>query len=249
MQPSARRNWVLQKVQSEGKVEIEQLSEELNVSPMTIRRDLAQLEDEGHVIRVHGGAVLPKPLITETPFLTKESMRISQKREIAKKAVTLVKEGQTIILDSGTTTLEIARLLKDRKNITVITNDIKIAAELVESDLKVIVSGGELQNGVGALYGPQTHHFLQDIHVDLFFLGAHAIDIKAGITSPTLEKSLIKKLMIQAAEVTWLVADSSKIDQKAFSKVCDLHVLTGFITDNDIPEDTKTALSPYIEVV
>ncbi|MET3696477.1 DeoR family transcriptional regulator [Bacillus oleivorans] len=249
MQPSVRRDWVLKKVQDEGKVEIEQLSEELNVSPMTIRRDLAQLEEEGHVIRVHGGAVLPKPLITETPFLTKESIRIKQKRDIAKKAVSLVKEGQTIILDSGTTTLEIARLLKERNHLTVITNDIKIAAELVESELKVIVSGGELQNGVGALYGPQTHHFLQDIHVDLFFLGAHAIDIKAGITSPTLEKSLIKKLMIQAAEVTWLVADSSKIDQKAFSKVCDLNVLTGFITDDDIPEDTKTTLSQYLEIL
>ncbi|MUK88722.1 DeoR family transcriptional regulator [Ornithinibacillus sp. L9] len=249
MQPTERREWVMQQVRENGKVEIEVLSAELNVSPMTIRRDLDQLEEEGKVIRIHGGAVLPKPLITETPFFAKESRRIEQKRMIAQKALSYIKEGQTIILDSGTTTLELARLLRNRENITVITNDIKIAAELVDSSLKVIVTGGELQNDVGALFGPQTHQFLKNIHVDLFFLGAHAIDVQAGVTSPTFEKSLVKQLMIQAAESTLLVADSSKIDQKAFSKVCNLSELTGFITDQDISDTMKNELSDSIDIL
>ncbi|MFD2045306.1 DeoR/GlpR family DNA-binding transcription regulator [Ornithinibacillus salinisoli] len=249
MQPTERRDRIMQQVRKNSKVEIDFLATELNVSPMTIRRDLDQLEEEGQVIRIHGGAVLPKPLITETPFLTKESRRIEQKRIIAQKALSYIKDGQTILLDSGTTTLELARLLRNRENVTVITNDIKIAAELVDSTLKVIVTGGELQNDVGALFGPQTHQLLKTIHVDLFFLGAHAIDLNAGVTSPTFEKSLVKQLMIQAADKTWLVADSSKINQKAFSKVCGLNELTGFITDEDIADNDRNILSETIDIL
>ncbi len=149
-------------------------------------------------------------------------------------------------MDSGTTTLEIARLLKTRNNLTVITNDIKIAAELLESNLKVIVTGGELQKDVGALFGPQAHMFLKDINVDVFFLGAHAIDVQAGITSPTFEKSLMKQVMIESADRTWLVADSSKLNQKAFSKVCGFDRISGFITDDDIPSENKEKFSEYI---
>ncbi|WP_102026623.1 DeoR/GlpR family DNA-binding transcription regulator [Salirhabdus sp. Marseille-P4669] len=246
MHPTKRRDWVLRVLQTDGKVEINSLSEELDVSPMTIRRDLDQLEEEGLVIRVHGGAILAKPLITETPFSAKEGRQTEQKRQIAKKTLSLIKDGQTILLDSGTTTLEIARLLKTRNNLTVITNDIKIAAELLESNLKVIVTGGELQKDVGALFGPQAHMFLKDINVDVFFLGAHAIDVQAGITSPTFEKSLMKQVMIESADSTWLVADSSKLNQKAFSKVCGFDRISGFITDDDIPSENKEKFSEYI---
>ncbi|RYG72412.1 DeoR/GlpR transcriptional regulator [Lentibacillus lipolyticus] len=249
MHPTNRRDFIMKAVQEEGKVDINDLSDELNVSAMTIRRDLVQLEEDGKLIRTHGGAVLPKPLITETPFSTKQSKQTEQKKLIAKKTLPLIKAGQTIILDSGTTTLELARLLAPRDDITVITNDIKIAAELIDSQLKVLVAGGELQNNVGALYGPQTHQFLKNIHVDTFFLGAHAIDMEAGITSPTFEKSLIKQLMIEAAETTWLVADSSKFEQKAFSKVCDFDQLSGFVTDEDISDDRNEQLSSRIKII
>lgn len=249
MQPSERRDWVLQKIQVDGKVEIDQLSADLDVSHMTIRRDLDLLEEEGKVIRVHGGAIGTKPLITETPFLAKESKNTDQKRIIAKKALSFIKDGQTILLDSGTTTLELARLLKSKSNLTVITNDIKIAAELVDSKLKVIITGGELQNDVGALFGPQTHHFLKNIHVDIFFLGAHAIHDETGITSPTFEKSFVKQLMMGAAERTLLLADSSKIGERAFSKVCDLKDITGFITDDDISTEAREKLAESIEIL
>src|SRR5690625_5165459 len=170
MKPSKRRNFILDQLENEGKITIDELSVELNVSMMTIRRDLDQLENEGKVIRVHGGAVLPRPLINETSFLEKEIRKVDQKHQIVKKAFSYIQEGQTLILDSGTTTLELAKLLKHSKNITIITNDIKIASELLESDLKVIVTGGELQNDIGALFGSWTQHFLKDIHVDIFFL-------------------------------------------------------------------------------
>src|SRR5690625_1966318 len=109
MKPSKRRNFKLDQLETEGKITIYELSVELNVSMMTIRRDLDQLENEGKVIRVHGGAVLPRPLINETSFLEKEIRKVDQKHQIVKKAFSYIQEGQTLILDSGTTTLEIGR--------------------------------------------------------------------------------------------------------------------------------------------
>ncbi|WP_232225548.1 DeoR/GlpR family DNA-binding transcription regulator [Oceanobacillus manasiensis] len=244
-----RRDWLLKRIDEDGKVLIERIADSLKVSPMTIRRDLKYLESTGKVIRIHGGAVSTNSLVAETPYKNKESLQINQKKSIANKALSFVQQGQTIILDAGTTNLELAKLLKKRENITVITNDIKIATELVDCSLKVIVTGGELQQNVGTLYGPQTYNFIKDLHVDLLFLGAHAVDMEAGVTSPTLEKSLVKKLMIDAAETSWLIADSSKLNQKAFSKVCDLSQVYGLLTDDDISVETKKRYSNVLKVL
>ncbi len=216
---------------------------------MTIRRDLALLEEDGQLIRTLGGAVLPMPLVKETPFQTKETHHMAQKREIAAKALQLIEEGQTILLDSGTTTLELARMLHTFNTLTVITNDIKIAAELVESELQVMIIGGEMQNRIGAIYGSQAIRFVENIHVDLFFLGAHAIDVNTGVTSPSFEKSFLKEKMIHAAESTWLLADASKIGKKSFAKVCDIHTLTGLITDDELDGHLKEQLCEMMEVL
>jgi DeoR/GlpR family transcriptional regulator of sugar metabolism len=248
MLPIERRQWIETEIMNHGKVDIEKLSKQLNVSAMTIRRDLAELEKEGKIIRTHGGAISPKSLIQETPYLTKEKKNMKQKQAIARKALEIIPENANIILDSGTTTMEVAKLLKGREDLTIITNDIKIAAELIESRLKVIVTGGELQNRVGTLFGWPTLEFLKTIHVDLFFLGAHAIDLEAGVTAPTFEKSSIKKLMIEAAESTWLLADSSKFNQKAFSMVCPLSSLEGIITDSGLSEEDRKKYQEHVMI-
>ncbi|WP_400162666.1 DeoR/GlpR family DNA-binding transcription regulator [Brevibacillus sp. TJ4] len=249
MQPNERRKWILEQLSRDEKIDIDEMAAQLNVSAMTIRRDLAYLEEEDKIIRTLGGAILNKPLINETPFLTKEGKYSRQKKAIAQKAMTLVQDHSTILLDSGTTTLEIARLLKEKNNLTVVTNDIKIAAELMDSEVKVIVAGGELQNSVGALFGPMTELLLQTIHVDLFFLGAHAIHLEAGVTAPTFEKASIKQRMLEAAESTWLVADSSKFDQKSFTKVCDLSLLDGWITDDELSDEDEAKAREHLKVV
>lgn len=249
MMPKERRNEILKQLNANGKIDIEDLVSKLNVSAMTIRRDLAYLEDNDKIIRTHGGAILNKPLVVESSFASKEGKFNAQKKMIAQKAVEFIQEHSTILLDSGTTTLEIAKLLKEKKTITVVTNDIKIAAELIDTDVKVIVTGGELQNNVGTLFGPLTEQMLKNIHVDVFFLGAHAIDFKAGVTAPTFEKASIKKLMIEASEKTWLVADSSKFDQKSLTKVCGLNQISGVITDHSITSELKENMSEYLDVV
>lgn len=249
MTPAERKQIIMDLLNDARKIEIDETALHLDVSPMTIRRDLDILEEEGKLIRIHGGAVLPKPLIQETSYFQKETINLEQKQKIAKKAISLVKPGQTIILDSGTTNLEIAKLLKEHEDLTIITNDINIASFLLNSPHQVIVTGGQLQNGIGALYGPQTYAFFESIHVDILFLGAPAVDIDAGVTSPTTEKSLIKQLMIQAAETSWLVADSTKLDTKSFSKVCQLDDLSGFITDQMITLEQSKKYSNYIKVI
>ncbi|MBD7963251.1 DeoR/GlpR transcriptional regulator [Fictibacillus sp. Sa2CUA10] len=249
MMPKERREQILQQLNENGKIEIEELVNELNVSAMTIRRDLAFLEETDQIIRTHGGAILNKPLVVESSFRTKEGKFNERKRAIAERAVQFIQDHSTILLDSGTTTLEIAKLLKEKTTITVVTNDIKIAAELLDTDVKVIVTGGELQNTVGTLFGPLTEQMLRGIHVDLFFLGAHAIHGRAGVTAPTYEKAAIKKLMIEASEKTWLVADSSKFDQKSLTKVCDLNQIHGLITDQQLSDETEKMLNEYLEVV
>ena len=236
-----RRRWIETQIANKGKIDIEGLAKQLDVSSMTIRRDLAELEKAGKAIRTYGGAVSPTSLIGETPYASKKGQNIYEKQLIANKALTIIPENASILLDSGTTTIEVAKRLKQRDDITIITNDIKIAAELIDSQLKVIVTGGELQNNVGALYGWPTQEILKNMHVDIFFLGAHAIDVNAGVTAPTFEKALIKRMMMEAAEQTWLLADSSKFNKKAFSTVCSFESLEGMITDSkhDISDREK----------
>ena len=246
--PNHRRNQIIEELTKNEKVEIDDLASKFQVSAMTIRRDLAHLEEQEKIVRTTGGAILKKNLVSESSIYVKDEKFKAQKRKIALKAIQMINDGTTILLDSGTTTFEIAQLLKHFNNITVITNDIRIAASLLDTNVRVIVTGGELQNSVGALFGPLTEHMLQEIHVDLFFLGAHAVDTRLGVMAPTYEKASIKQKMIMAAKKTWLVADSSKFSERAFTKVCQLNELTGIVTDHHLSPILVQELSDIVQV-
>ncbi|MCZ2260341.1 DeoR/GlpR family DNA-binding transcription regulator [Sporosarcina sp. G11-34] len=249
MSPRERRKRIIQMLELNGKVEIIQLSETLGVTPMTIRRDFDVLEKQKKLIRTHGAAIAPQGLIVEQTFESKAGKAVLEKQTIAREAMSFVRDGMTVLLDSGTTTLQIARLLKVRDKVTVITNDIKIAAELMDSQLEIILLGGRLQNGVGSLYGALTSEALRSLHVDLFFLGAPALHSSLGITATTIEKAALKKDMCKAAEQIILVADSSKFHQKAFSKVCDLEDITTIITDANLSEKFSETYEEYVDIL
>lgn len=239
MTPTLRKKRILEELLISGKVEILDLVDLLEVSAMTVRRDLDELEKQKKLIRTHGGATIAQAIIAERSYSEKISESHLQKVEIADIAVTLVKDGMKILLDSGTTTLEIARRLKTRENLTIITNDIKIAAELIDSRLEVILIGGKVQNNVGAVFGTYAEKMLKDIHVDILFLGAHAVHSKLGIMSATFEKAAIKKEMIEASESVYLTVDAQKFEKKAFAKIADVDSITGIITDQTMPNDLK----------
>ena len=249
MSPQERRKRILQLLEQNEKIEIVELSETLSVTPMTIRRDFDMLERQKKLIRTYGGAVAPQVLVAEQTFESKVGKAVLEKQAIAREAVAFVQDGMTVLLDSGTTTLEIAKLLKYRNQVTVITNDIKIAAELMDSNLEVIVLGGQLQKDVGALFGSIANATLSNMHVDLLFLGANAVHSSFGITTPTIEKAALKRAMNKTAERTILVTDSSKFNQKAFSKVCGLGDITTIITDSNLPNEYIEEYDEYVDIV
>ncbi|MDK2824576.1 MAG: hypothetical protein PWP71_2494 [Clostridia bacterium] len=237
MLPEERRIKIINVLKENGKVEVEELSQKLKVSPMTIRRDLAYLEEKGIVLRTHGGAVYSNILNYEIPYINKEVINKAEKERIGKKAAEFVKEGQSIILDAGTTCLEVAKNLKYTKDITVITNDIKIAIELyTNSNIKVFCTGGLVQSNVGALIGNYAEEFIQSINVDYAFIGVSSIDEEYMVSTPTVEKSFLKKKMIQSANKSVLLADHSKFNKRSLAKICSISEVDILITDSLLDE-------------
>ena len=243
MTPILRKKRIIEELSKNGKVEILDLVNLLDVSAMTIRRDLDELEKQKKLIRTHGGAAIPEAIIAEQSYIQKISEAHPQKVEIAEIAIGLVKDGMKIFLDSGTTNFEIAKLLKQKVNLTIVTNDIKIAAELMDSKVDVIMLGGKIQNGVGAVFGTYAENMLKEIHVDILFLGAHAVHSTLGITSATFEKASIKREMINSSEAVYLVVDAQKFGKKAFAKIAGIDCVTAIITDQTLPEEVEEIYS------
>jgi DeoR/GlpR family transcriptional regulator of sugar metabolism len=165
---------------------------------------------------------------------------MDRKEMIGRKAASLIESGETIILDSGSTTTEIARNLKGRKHITVITNALNIALMLgVEPGIEVMMTGGEFKPPTLSLTGQKAADFLKDIHVDKLFLATAGISLKAGLTYPSISDLVVKRAMIEAAETVYLVADSSKMRKSAFASLGALSLINYIITDPLIKEEHR----------
>ena len=231
-----RRHLIMTYLEDNKSATVEELAKNFDVSTMTIRRDLQYLEDNNLIVRTHGGAILNTKLDIEIPLKEKRVRNKEEKKRIAQYAVSLVKDGQTILLDAGTTTMEIAKRLKDKKDLTIVTSDVFIAGYLARNHkFRVFCTGGHVQNMVGACIGPGTSEFLRNINVDISFIGTSSIDLEKGITTPTFEKADVKKQMIKAAGKSVLVTDSSKFGITKFAKICDLEDFDLIITDNKLP--------------
>lgn len=243
MLPAERREKIIRYVQASGKIVVAELAKRLSVSPITIRRDLQLLDGQGLLIRTHGGAIAKsEALINEVPYQEKVVTNISAKRKIAKKACELVQEGYTIILDAGTTNMELAKLLVGKSNLRVITNDIQIAAYLYRyNNLEVFCSGGKIQSKTGALVSGGADEYFARMYADIVFLGADAFDLQHGVTSPNYEKAQLKQQMLASANKQVLVCDSSKYGKKSFSRVCRLQDLDLIITDFIFERETTNS--------
>ena len=227
-----RHKHILEKLNQQKKVEVEMLAKELNVSEMTVRRDLEKLEINRELFRTFGGAIPVQTISNELSYQDKKVKNVFQKRFIAEKAVKKLENDHIIFLDSGTTTLEISKkILNLNLNLTVITNDISIANVLMDSNIDVIMLGGHLQNSTGSVLGTLTFDLINKLNADLFFLGAHAVDEEYGITAPSIEKAQVKIAMMQSSREVVLVTDKSKFANKALFKVCELDELDEIITD------------------
>lgn len=235
-----RRDKILDMIREDGHAKVANLSSIFKVSEVTIRQDLERLEQEGLIRREHGGAVLnqTRDAIGELQLVNQQNM--DAKRAIAEEAVKLVHDGDTIILDSGSTTTEIAKLLSGFHNLQVITNALNIAMILgKESGISLNVTGGEFKSPTLSLTGDKAAQYFNGIHADKVFLATAGISLKAGLTYPSLSDLVVKKAMIDSADTVYLVADSTKIGKSSFASLGALSMIDFIITDSSITDADK----------
>ncbi len=231
-----RRQHVLACIQRDGRAIVGELSDQLGISRITIRKDLEYLQSKGLIHRTHGGALAVQASTLFDPSLPdKEKVHSKEKERIAAAAVKLVQEGSCIILDSGTTTTAIARALRTFSRLTVITNAVNIAAELSSSDFEVILTGGTLRKNSFSLVGPLAEEVLREIHADILFLGVDGFDPEVGVTTPNVPESRVNRTMVSSAETVVVVCDSTKFGRHSLALIVPSQKIHTVITDTDLP--------------
>lgn len=232
-----RQDKIEELLKEKSSLKVSEISELCNVSESTIRRDLQEMEEKNILMRTHGGAVWVNRTNFEPTFISKKDERNDEKRKIALIATRLIEDGDTIILDSGTTTLEIARLIEN-KSLTVITNSIDIAAELAQKEhIETVVTGGSIRLTTRAMVGHVAEAMLRNFRVDKAFIGANGISLEDGITTPNSTEAQTKKAMMNSASKVIFVADSSKFNNVCFSVICPVKAASAIITSSDIDDE------------
>jgi DeoR family transcriptional regulator of aga operon len=238
-----RRQEILAIVQREGRALVVELAKRFSTSTITIRKDLEHLQNRGQVQRTHGGALPVRSNQFADPSLQeKEKQHHREKLRIASAAVRMVKEGQCVILDSGSTTTAIARALRDFRELTVITNAVNIAAELAGTSIDVILTGGTLRKNSFSLVGPQAEDTLREINADILFLGVDGFDTKVGLTTPNVLEARVNRAMAHAARKTVAVCDSSKFGRRSLAVIVKPDRIHEVITDKNVPRPTVQEL-------
>ena len=229
-----RRNEILMKLQAERRVVVSELSQLYDVSEETIRRDLEKLVNEGVAIKSYGGAVINENANLEVPFNIRKNYNVIGKQKIAEQIAAMVKDGESLMLDASSTAVYIAKALKEKKNLTVITNSIEIIVELMDMpEWKVLSTGGLSREGSFALVGPQTDKMLKSYHVDKAVISCKGFDLESGITDTDELHANNKITMLGAAGKKILAVDKSKFDKTAFTAIGALDDITTVVTDEE----------------
>lgn len=232
-----RRNAILERLQAERRVVVSELSALFEVSEETIRRDLDKLENEGYAIKSYGGAVLNENANLDLPFNIRKNRNVVGKQQIAELIGEMIRDGEKIFLDASSTAVAVAKAIKTRKDITVITNSLEIAIELLEAPgCKVISTGGEAAGTSLALVGQMTDNAIQSYYADKAIVSSKGLDMNLGFSDSDERHAHNKKSMLDSAKVKILAVDSSKFDRVAFAKIGDFRDVTTIVTDRK-PED------------
>lgn len=244
-----RAQEILQELLRSGKVTVDDLAQQLKVSAATIRRDLTELEQRGLLRRNHGGAVSIEPALYEpfrnvSSFQEQEQQLTAEKRRIGLAAAEIILDGETIAIGAGTTTTQVARSLRHRKGITVLTNAVNIAMELShQDDIKILVTGGILSGAWFALVGPAGIQSVSEFFVDKAFIGVDGIHAEHGLTTNYPDQATIHRAMLQQARQKIVVADHRKIGVAATALIWPPHGIDLFITDRNADDQ---AIEPFV---
>lgn len=241
---SERRQQISAMVKARGSVQVAPLAERFGVSMQTIRKDLHFLAERGVMERSYGGAIAAGAvtIAAEPPVEAKRAIHIDEKARIGRAAAAMVRPGDSIVLDSGTTTLQIAHHLPDHEDITVLTNDLDISAALARKErVRVVMLGGALRRRNMAFYGAQTESALDDLHVDILFLGVDGFDVERGITTHYEPEAMLNRKMVQAAGRVIAVTDSSKFGRTCLHRIINAGEIDDLVTDETVPEEIALA--------
>ncbi|MFA5818408.1 MAG: transcriptional repressor AgaR [Bacteroidales bacterium] len=239
-----RRKGILYQLNEAGQVLVHELSKEFDVSEVTIRKDLDQLEKKNTLIRARGGAIRRDGGVgIDYRLSEKDKLHSEEKARIGKKAAQLINERDTIIIDSGTTTMEVAKNLTNFKDITVICNALNIISQIIQlNNINLIIPGGHLRRNSLSLVGPLAEKNLQNLYVDKVFIGVDGFDTKHGIYTPNIEEAYFNEIMIKTSKEVIVVCDSSKFLRRSLAYICDIAKINCVVTDSGIPDEDRKRL-------
>jgi DeoR/GlpR family transcriptional regulator of sugar metabolism len=251
MDVQTRRAIALELIQEQGEVSVAELSARTGVSCMTIRRDLELLETEGAVRRVHGGAIGLASRGYAAPYSVRNTRAVAAKERIGQAAAGLLADRETVVLDVGTTTLQVARAMSQKRNLTVLTPGLRIAQVLSSNTgIRLMVTGGLVAPGELSLVGDMAEGAFSRLRFDTLVMGVGGIDVEAGVTEFSLEDARVKRAALASVRRCIVVADSSKLGKVTFAQVCPLASVDVVVTDSDAAREEIEALqSEHVEVV
>ena len=246
MLPTQRRSLILQAIAERGAVLVADLAAELDVSAVTIRRDLDYLAESKLVVRSHGGAVSNTTAGTavEPTYEVKRRSRVAEKALIGKAAAGEIdSDSEAVLIDAGSTTFEFAKQLRGRQGLVIVTNDLLIATELSRnSNHEVIMLGGSVRPGIFSTYGCYAEDVLRQLTLDTVFMGADAVSVSDGVMNANTSELMVKRLMVQSAKKKYLLVDSEKFGRIALARVCPLSAFDGIVTDTGIPANVAAEI-------
>ncbi|MGF7048402.1 DeoR/GlpR family transcriptional regulator of sugar metabolism [Paenibacillus sp. DS2015] len=238
-----RKKKILEYLSKEGKVEVHILADEFDVSTETIRRDLERLDSEGKLKKVYGGAIKVRADSSELPFEQKTLLHTSEKAAIGKYAASLINQGDTIMLGNGTTALEIIRNLTDRSDLTLVTHSTPAMLMALEQfPGRIFFVGGEVNRHQKSTYGPLAELMLNQLRVNKAFISAGGISLVDGISDYEISEATISRKMMERADETIFLADSSKFGKPTFANICSLDDVYAVITDGNCSDEWKIYL-------
>lgn len=238
-----RHQIILDKLHKDNYVEVLDLGRLLNVSAVTIRKDLKLLEEKGLLFRTHGGASLKNPYVNDTPVVEKEKIHVEEKSDIARVAADLIMENDSIIIASGTTVQALAKAINPEMKLTVVTSSLNVVLALIKhKNIDLLQLGGYVRHSSSSVIGHNATQMLENVSCSKLFIGVDGIDLDYGLTTSSLEEAQLNKKMIAATQKIIVLADSSKFGKKSFARICSLDLIDEIITDNDIPSSIVKSL-------
>lgn len=246
MMAEERRMQILQIIRAEGRAKVNDLVHRFKTSAVTIRSDLNELHQRGVIQRSHGGAVIQDTVFRESPLNERLKNQSKEKQRIGAMAATLIREGETVILDSGTTTLEVARQLKNIPHLQVITNGVNIAVELLGArHTQTIMMGGTVRNESASIVGRATEDMLEQFSADKLFLCGAGCDPEFGVSGTNLEETMANRAMLRAAREIIVVADASKFTRRSMSLIASFSEVDIVISDLSLAPELQERVRSF----